>query len=181
VCDEPSQAEQDADQVWRSTLSVLAESVAKSGSREIGALSLSVQGDAIIPIGRDKRPMYPAVLGMDYRCALQAQWCEDRLGAKFLFERTGMRPLSLNSLSKIMWLKEKRAEIYRRSWKIVTYADYILDRLRAVGGGARSRLWLQIKADILNRPVSTLAVRERACLGAAILAGAAVGVYRSYG
>jgi sugar (pentulose or hexulose) kinase len=49
----------------------------------------------------------------------------------------------------------------------------------AVGGGAKSRLWLQIKADILERPVKTLKVREAACLGAAILAGTASGVYRS--
>jgi sugar (pentulose or hexulose) kinase len=41
--------------------------------------------------------------------------------------------------------------------------------LRAVGGGARSPFWLQIKADITGCTVSTLAVREAACLGAALL------------
>jgi sugar (pentulose or hexulose) kinase len=54
-----------------------------------------------------------------------------------------------------------------------------VEELRAVGGGARSPLWLQIKADVLDRPITTLRVREAACLGAAILAGAAVGVYAS--
>jgi xylulokinase len=48
-----------------------------------------------------------------------------------------------------------------------------------VGGGARSPRWLQIRADILGRPVRTLKVREAACLGAAILAGTAAGVYSS--
>jgi sugar (pentulose or hexulose) kinase len=52
-----------------------------------------------------------------------------------------------------------------------------VDELRAVGGGARSPRWLQIRADILGRPVRTLKVREAACLGAAILAGTAAGVY----
>jgi xylulokinase len=54
-----------------------------------------------------------------------------------------------------------------------------VDELRAVGGGARSPRWLQIRADILGRPVRTLKVREAACLGAAILAGAAAGIYSS--
>jgi len=51
--------------------------------------------------------------------------------------------------------------------------------LRAVGGGAKSPRWLQIRADVIGRPVTTLKVREAACLGAAILAGKAAGVYSS--
>jgi xylulokinase len=51
--------------------------------------------------------------------------------------------------------------------------------IRAIGGGAKSRTWMQLKADIFNRPVSALNVSEAACLGAAILAGVAVGEYRS--
>jgi len=51
--------------------------------------------------------------------------------------------------------------------------------LVAVGGGAKSPLWLQLKADILRRPIRTLQCREAACLGAALLAGAATGIYAS--
>ena len=51
--------------------------------------------------------------------------------------------------------------------------------LVAVGGGAKSSLWLQLKADILGRPMRTLQCREAACLGAALLAGAATGIYAS--
>jgi xylulokinase len=54
-----------------------------------------------------------------------------------------------------------------------------VDRLRAIGGGARSRTWMQLKADIFHRPVSSLNVSEAACLGAAMLAGVAAGVYRN--
>ncbi len=48
--------------------------------------------------------------------------------------------------------------------------------LRAVGGGARSRLWLQLKADICRIPLRLPEVTEAACLGAAMLAGVACGV-----
>lgn len=50
-------------------------------------------------------------------------------------------------------------------------------RLRCVGGAARSEKWMQIKADILGCTVETLAVREAACLGAAMLAATAVKAY----
>ena len=52
-----------------------------------------------------------------------------------------------------------------------------LDRLVAVGGGARSPLWLQIKADVLGRPIAVPRIREGACFGAALLAGAAAGAW----
>jgi xylulokinase len=53
-----------------------------------------------------------------------------------------------------------------------------IDELRAVGGGARSPLWLQLKADICGVPLRVPRVTEAACLGAAMLAGVACGVYR---
>ncbi|OGR24245.1 MAG: hypothetical protein A2139_11235 [Desulfobacca sp. RBG_16_60_12] len=60
-------------------------------------------------------------------------------------------------------------------------AGIIIQELRAVGGGARSDRWLQLKADITGKPIVRLDVTESGCLGAAILAGIAAGVYASYG
>jgi xylulokinase len=48
----------------------------------------------------------------------------------------------------------------------------------ASGGGARSRLWRQMMADIFNAPVTQLGVQEQSALGAVMLAGLGVGVYR---
>ena len=45
--------------------------------------------------------------------------------------------------------------------------------LRAIGGGAKNRALVQLKADVTGRPITTLAVTEAACLGAAMLACAA--------
>ncbi len=52
-----------------------------------------------------------------------------------------------------------------------------IEELHAVGGGARSDLWLQLKADICNTALRVPQVTEAACLGAALVAGTAVGVY----
>ncbi|MBN2329452.1 MAG: hypothetical protein JXR73_20090 [Candidatus Omnitrophica bacterium] len=51
--------------------------------------------------------------------------------------------------------------------------------LRATGGGAKSPFWLQVKADIMGVPVAVPSVSEAGCLGCAILAGSATGVYSS--
>ncbi len=58
-------------------------------------------------------------------------------------------------------------------------ANVKIDRLRAMGGGAKSPLWLQLKADITGKEVVSLAVSECGCLGAAMLAGVGIGEYKS--
>ena len=54
-----------------------------------------------------------------------------------------------------------------------------IDECRVSGGGARSDVWLQIKADILGRPLVRPQIIEASVLGAAILAGVGGGVYNS--
>jgi xylulokinase len=54
----------------------------------------------------------------------------------------------------------------------------MIDELHAVGGGAKSDLWCQLKADICRIPLRRPKVTEAACLGAAILASVAIGKYR---
>lgn len=51
--------------------------------------------------------------------------------------------------------------------------------LRATGGGARSKTWLQMKADILNIPVTALRSEEAGAAGSAMLVGVAVGAFGS--
>jgi xylulokinase len=58
-------------------------------------------------------------------------------------------------------------------------AGIAIDELRAFGGGARSPLWLQVKADIYGKPVRAMDVAEAPCLGVAILAGVATGTFGS--
>src|SRR5207237_836391 len=48
---------------------------------------------------------------------------------------------------------------------------------RVSGGGARSDLWLQIVASVLELPLERVAVDEGAAFGAAILGGVAAGVW----
>lgn len=81
-------------------------------------------------------------------------------------------------------------QLYKASLEGVTFemlynleclsdAGVCINELRAVGGGAKSNLWLQIKSDILNKKIETLNVDEAGTLGTAIIAGTATGIYSS--
>ena len=53
------------------------------------------------------------------------------------------------------------------------------EELIFAGGASKSPLWCQILADVTGKPVLVPVVKEATALGAAILAGAGVGVYAS--
>ncbi len=60
--------------------------------------------------------------------------------------------------------------------------DYLgldVEEIRAMGGGANSPLWCQMKADMTGKKLVTLKNKETACLGSAILAGVGVGAFES--
>jgi xylulokinase len=63
--------------------------------------------------------------------------------------------------------------------ELLTAQGFHASELRSIGGGARSDLWLQIKADVSGIPIQRPVVTEAAVLGAAMLAAAGIGHYQS--
>lgn len=61
--------------------------------------------------------------------------------------------------------------------RYLEYLNIPVTEIIAIGGGAKSPLWRQIKADITGKKVVTLKNKETGCLGTAILAGYGSGVY----
>ena len=53
-------------------------------------------------------------------------------------------------------------------------------RIVASGGGSKSSVWLQMQADICNKEIYTSRMTEQAGVGAAIVAGIGVGLYKNY-
>ena len=51
--------------------------------------------------------------------------------------------------------------------------------LRATGGGAQAEVWLQMKADILNKKIVTLGNAQSGTLGCIMMAGTSCGIYRN--
>lgn len=91
---------------------------------------------------------------------------------------------SVNGVILGLTLTTKRAEVLKAllegiafeiklNLEILEKAGYRVNELRAIGGGAKSRVLTQLKANILNKPITTLDVPEAGCKGAAMLAKAA--------
>lgn len=123
-------AEQNAEDVWESVLLVMAEAASKSKAQnDISALSLSVQGDALIPVDKNGNALSNAILGMDYRSEGCADMCAEQFGDYNLYEKTGMRPHPMNFLTKILFLRTVDKNIFTKAFRFVTYADFLLRKM----------------------------------------------------
>ncbi len=80
------------------------------------------------------------------------------------------------------------AEIYRACMEGVVYEMRLnyenlagsgihFNKLNATGGGARSRVWMQMKADVLDLPVTALKTVDAGTVGSAMLAGIRTGLF----
>lgn len=80
------------------------------------------------------------------------------------------------------------AEIYRACMEGVCY-EMVLNikalekagcrfaKMHATGGGAHSAEWMQMKADMLNVPITALKTADAGTVGCAMLTGIAIGIY----
>jgi xylulokinase len=76
-------------------------------------------------------------------------------------------------------IMESVAFMLKANLDIVEELGVPVAEIRSIGGGARSPLWLQIKSDVLQKPVIPVAVEDAACLGAALLAATGTGTFSS--
>ncbi|MEM2865456.1 MAG: FGGY family carbohydrate kinase [Candidatus Bathyarchaeia archaeon] len=107
---------------------------------------------------------------------------------------TGPRPaLNRNSRGAFIGLTpfHKREDVVRAILEGVAFELKVLidhfeasgikvSELRAVGGGAKSSFWLQLKADITGKRICLPKVTEATLLGAALLSGIGANIYGDY-
>ncbi|MBR4259800.1 MAG: carbohydrate kinase [Kiritimatiellae bacterium] len=87
--------------------------------------------------------------------------------------------LSLATTARDIYLACMEAVAYemRLNTERLAASGVMFDRLVATGGGAKSKLWMQIKADVLGLPFTTLETEDAGTVGCAMMAGLAAGAF----
>jgi xylulokinase len=158
------------------------------------------QMGAILSAGMALRWLRNQVLGLPGEEAYEQMtaWAEKvPVGARGLLflpyligERTPHMDPQARGLFLGLTLQHGRPELVRAVMEGVTLACYdaysVLaelgarpERVMLAGGGARSRLWQQMIADVFGLPVQRLEVAEQSAVGAAMLAGAGMGLFEA--
>ena len=136
--------------------------------KNMDAYDLLTSMAAKVPPGSDGLIMLPHLMGTGSP--------EFDLNAKGVFAGITLDMTKGHFVRAIM---EAVACMVKANIDSITHINYTISEIRTLGGGAKSDLWNQIKADMLGLPVITLKHKEVPSLGAAILAGVGTGVFKN--
>ena len=122
-------AEQDPEDWWQATESVLAELRAAVGAP--AAVGLSGQMHGLVALDAHERVLRPAILWNDQRTAQECHAIERAVGLERLIALTGNRALPGFTAPKLLWLRRHEPDVYAQIARIALPKDYV--RLRLCG------------------------------------------------
>ncbi len=93
-----------------------------------------------------------------------------------LFTNISIRHTKAHFIRSIL---EGVAYSLRDCLEVMRKQEMRVEKVRIVGGGAKSKFWLQIMSDILNVEIETLKTNEGPAFGAALIAGVGCGLYKN--
>jgi xylulokinase len=110
------------------TRKMLADS--KIAPASIAAIGSSAIGPCMLPVDADGAPLMNGVLyGIDTRAAAEVETLTQRIGVETLIEKCGNALTSQSIGPKILWLKNKRPDLFAKAHKILTSTSYLVHRL----------------------------------------------------
>lgn len=131
---QPGWVEQEPDALWQAVVTAIrAVLAATSEGDRVVALSQASQGGTTILVDGDGDPVYPAISWMDERGAETVGALRDRLGDDVVRITTGWPLGSALSLNHLVWLRQRRPEIFQRTARVLFVNDFIARRLTGVG------------------------------------------------
>ena len=122
---QPDFAEMDPTNFWRAVCATSREVTPDVGKDPVQAICLSSHGETFIPVNAKGEPVGPAILNIDNRAIKEARWCEDTIGARRIFEITGLIAHPMYPIPKILWLREHRPELYLKTDRFLSVTDFI--------------------------------------------------------
>jgi xylulokinase len=123
--------ENDLEKYWTAIVCLLKEAlVCIDHPENIMALSLSSQGETMVPVDIDLKPLRPAIVWLDSRSGKQAEDIALSFDTDQLFGITGL-PASDPSwpASRIKWIKDNEPGIFGKTYKFLLLKDYIAYKL----------------------------------------------------
>ena len=127
-------AEQNPDDWWRASATVIRKIVDQIGADSISALSFSGQMHGSVLLDKGDRLLRPALLWCDQRTSKQCQEITEKIGAENLIKLVSNPAVTGFTLPKLLWVRECEPDIWRNVTSVLLPKDYI--RLRLSGDKA---------------------------------------------
>ncbi|MEW6512130.1 MAG: FGGY family carbohydrate kinase [Bacteroidota bacterium] len=143
----PGWAEQRPEAWWEGIVQVTRRLAAVSGVpvRDVGALGVSYQMHGLVLVGRDGRPLRPAIIWCDSRATEIGREAFGMLGEGRCLHEMLNSPGNFTA-SKLRWVKLHEPALYEQAWKAMLPGDFIALKMTGectttVSGLSEGILW----------------------------------------
>src|ERR1700683_603359 len=176
---QPTFTEMDPEIFWHSVCKASREVTTNAARDPVQALCLSSHGETFIPVDADGNAIHPAILNIDNRAAAESNWIENAIGARRIFDITGLVAHPMFPIPKILWLRRHHPEIYSKAGRFLSVTDFIHTKLGLppyVGNSLASRfLAFDVKKDCWSDEILRAAELKPAQLPLPVPAGTIAG------
>ena len=120
---------------WNACVTGIRRILEKSGISpdEIVSISLSTQGETLIPIDEVGNFLSNAIVWMDMRAEEQASVLKERISSDEFFTETGLGEIGCAiPICKLMWIKDIMPDVYDRTYKFLLLEDYIIYKFTGI-------------------------------------------------
>jgi len=124
-------AEQDPEVIFSQMLAVIKASIeeAKISPSSVAALSLSSVFHSLIALDAKGRPLTRTIIWLDTRSTQYAEKIRGEPISRRLYENTGCPITPAYPFSKILWMKNKLPQVYKKTDKFVSIKAYLTFKL----------------------------------------------------
>jgi xylulokinase len=165
-------AELDPERYWAATRIAVRRAVAAAGvdRASVGAIAVSSQGETVIPVAADGRPIGPALVWLDNRATAEARQIEQRFGADRIYDVTGVPTVIPTwTACKLLWWRANEPDLFAGAARFLLVEDFLLHRLTGrfvTDGGVQSttllfdiagRRWWDEMLDVVGIDAGRLA------------------------
>ena len=128
----PDWVEIDAETYWRSTERAVRRvlDVVRVAGASVVAIGTSSQGETVIPVDGNGKPVGPALVWLDNRAIEESREIAERFGEPAIYQATGVPSMFPTwTACKILWLKRHDPAVARAARHFLLVEDFILHRL----------------------------------------------------
>lgn len=122
----PGWSEIDPYCLWESVKICLKSVIIESMPVKIVSAGVSSMGESGTLTDGRGNALYPFIAWYDGRTEKEYQWLEKAIGAKRLYYLTGQIPSQKYGISKLLWLKKNKKELYEKAEYWLSVEDWIL-------------------------------------------------------
>ncbi len=122
-------AELDPEIYWQACIATVRQVLQTAEGSEVSAIAVSSQGETVIALDAQGRPVHPAIVWLDNRAEREAEVLAQKFAAE-VYEKTGIPEIIPTwTACKILWLKQNEPDAFARADKFLLVQDYLIYKL----------------------------------------------------